>query len=89
MARRVISLARSNQVAFGAKRTSDVGHCRLAQSRMTQLRHRVSGWLAPFVSRYWVVATQTAHPFGVRSHFGLKFACDSINTAAEAGPALV
>jgi len=49
---------------------------------MTQLRHRVPGWLAPFVSRYWVVATQTAHPFGVRSHFGLKFARDSINTAA-------
>src|ERR1700740_2810023 len=46
------------------------------------LAHRVPGWLAPVVSRFWVVATQTAHPFGVRSHFGLKFARDSINTAA-------
>jgi len=44
-------------------------------------KHRVSAWLAPFVSSYWVVATQTAHPFGVRSDFGLKFARDSINTA--------
>jgi hypothetical protein len=59
-------------------------NCGLAGPRgqlMTQLRHPRLGWLAPFVSRYWVVATQTAHPFGVRSDFGLKFARDSINTA--------
>jgi hypothetical protein len=46
----VISTPQSNQVAFGAKRTSDGRQRRLAQSRMTlavtQLRHHPSGTAA-------------------------------------------